>query len=191
MKSILTGAALDAALKALAECRLWWRVSDQYGGSCNGGGSFRLDPASPGVPGEWAKKISNPRVCSRGYHVTSDPIRWAGVRVALVEIDAVGDRVDNKAVCGSLRELGAVDPFECVDDRIRVAAMRPFMYGADLRGADLGGANLRGANLSVADLSVADLRGTNLDGANLRGTYLRGADLDGWEIGDDGFARRK
>ena len=96
MKSILTGASLDAAIIALTEDRLWWRVSDPYGGSCNGGSGFRLDPASPGLPGEWAEKIDDPCMRMCGYHVTSDPIQWAGVRVALVEIDAVGG--DRKSV---------------------------------------------------------------------------------------------
>ena len=56
-------------------------------------------------------------------------------------------RQGDKVVCRSLRELERVNPRQCVDVRLWVAASRPFLVEANLDGADLRGANLDGANL--------------------------------------------
>ena len=155
---ILKGQCLKAALKALDEGRLWWRVTDQYGRSCNGGDrDFRLDPATGGRPGKWAPRIEDVSMCTVGYHVTCDPVRWQGLRVALVEIDEVVGRQEDKALCHAFRELGIVEPWDCFDIRLWVAASRPDLYGADLSRVDLSGANLSRANLYGANLSRANL----------------------------------
>jgi hypothetical protein len=190
---MLRGECLRAAKSALAKGLLFYRVTDQYGRSCNGGDrTFRLDQAADGRPGKWAPEIDNPSLCSRGYHATMDPIRWLGLRVELVEVRQVCCRVEDKIVTTSMRSLGVVDPEECIDPRIWVAVNRPILYSADLRsanlrgadldGADLRSANLRGADLDGADLDGADLRGANLDSADLDGADLSGADLDGADL---------
>ena len=176
---ILKGQCLKAALKALDEGRLWWRVTDQYGRSCNGGDrDFRLDPATSEKPGDWAPRIEDVSICSVGYHVTCDPIRWSGLRVALVEIDKIVGRQEDKALCHTFREIGIVEPWDCCDVRLWVAASRPLLFGADLYGADLDGADLDGANLNGANLDGANLNRANLNGANLNGANLNRANLN-------------
>jgi len=188
---ILKGQCLKAALKALDEGRLWWRVTDQYGRSCNGGDrDFRLDPATGGRPGKWAPRIENVSMCVIGYHVTCDPVRWQGLRVALVETDEVVGRQEDKALCHAFRELGIVEPWDCFDIRLWVAASRPDLYGADLSRVDLSRADLYGANLSEANLYGANLSEANLSGANLSRADLSEANLYGWERGPDGYATR-
>ncbi len=178
---MLTGESLAASKVAMAEGRLFWRVSDGAGRSCNGGTGVVL-PASQGVPGPWTDPIDDVEICARGWHATTDPIRWHGSRVALVEVESIGGIDRDKIACCRLRELAVVD--EAVDARLWVAAHRPHLEGADLRGANLRDANLRGADfrgadLRGADLEDADLRGADLEGANLRGANLRDANLRG------------
>ena len=187
------------AATALAEGRLSWRVTDAQGRPCNGG------DAEPLPLGEWSPTIEDAVLCRRGWHTTSDPVRWQGVRVWLVEGDGLVGEDEDKRAWKRIRPLAEVDPQQSICNRIRVAAMRPNLAGANLTvayltGANLSGANfarayLRGANLARAylrgaNLTGADLRGANLAGADLRGADLTGASLDGWERGPDGYARR-
>ena len=163
--------------RALRDGRLYWRVTDQHGRSCNGGKQIRLDPPTADGPGAWAAPVDGEiRICSRGYHATTDPIRWAGCRVWLVEVARVLGRVKDKIVCRTLRVWAEVDPEACVDVRIWVACQRPNLRWADLSGAYLGWADLRGANLRGADLGLADLSGSY---------------LGSWDLGPDGLARRR
>ena len=167
-----------ALLKALAENRAYWRCTDPYGRSCNGGDkTFRLDPATERRPGKWAPRIDDVRMCSRGYHCTTDPLEWRGQKVELVEVDEVVERDGDKIVCHTMRNLFIVDPFFCLDLRVFVAASRADLGCADLEGADLGGANLGGAYLVGANLRGANLEGAYLVGANLWGANLEGANL--------------
>ena len=183
--SILAGECLDAALVALSEDRLWFRVCNRYRRPCNGGNkSFSHEPAIGDKPGSWTTKIDNPKMCSRGYHVTKDPLKWSGEFVCLVEVDQVVDVDNDKAVCGSFRELGLVDPEKCIDPRVYVACLRSDLSSADLRGADLCDAGLRGADLIGANLSYADLGGADLRDTDLRGADLSGADLIGANLID-------
>jgi hypothetical protein len=186
----LSGEALSIALKALEEGRLWYRITDQYGRSCNGGAPVVLPPSSSGVPGEWLPRIEEVMICNQGYHVTNDPIKWKGCLVTLVEIDQAVERNEDKAVCHTMRELCVISPESCIDPRLYCVVKGRFnLEGADLRGADLRGANLEGANLGGANLRGAYLVGAylvgaylvgaDLEGANLEGAYLRGADLRG------------
>jgi hypothetical protein len=173
-----------ALLKALAENRAYWRCTDPYGRSCNGGDKiFRLDPATERRPGKWAPRIDDVRMCSRGYHCTTDPLEWRGQKVELVEVDEVVERDGDKIVCHTMRNLFIVDPFFCLDLRVFVAASRADLGCADLEGADLGGAYLEGANLRCANLWCADLEGANLRCANLGCADLEGADLGGANLG--------
>lgn len=202
------------AATALAEGRLSWRVTDAQGRPCNGG------DAEPISLGEWSPTIEDAVVCQRGWHTTSDPLRWRGSRVWLVEGDGLVGTERDKFCFKRIRPLAEVDPRQSICNRIRVAAMRPYLRGADLTGADLTGADLRGADLrgaaltgadltraaltraaltradligadlTRADLLGADLLGAALTGADLSGAYLFGADLAGWERGPDGYARR-
>ena len=196
------------AAVALAEGRLSWRVTDAQGRPCNGG------CADPLPLGEWSSAIEDPELCRRGWHTTSDPLRWRGSRVWLVEGEGPAGTEEDKSAWRRIRPLAEVDPHRSICQRISVAAMRPHLakayltgahlHEADLRGAYLAWAYLRGAYLREADLTEADLRGADLRGANLRGANLRGANLHeahlrgadlagavlgGWERGPDGIAR--
>ena len=166
---MLTGAALAASEIAMADGRLFWRVSGPNGEACNGGNGV-VKPCSQGEPGPWSNHVENPKICERGWHATTDPVRWGGSRVALVEVDEVVSRLDDKIVCHMLRELAVID--RCVDARIWVAVHRANLQGANLRGAYLQGANLRGADLQGADLQGAYLKGANLQCAMYTKTTL-------------------
>jgi hypothetical protein len=155
---------------------LYWCVTDQYGRPCNGG------DRSQRLTSEWSEPIDDPKICHRGYHVTTDPLRWAGSLVSLVEVDEVLDAHDDKRLVRRRRAIARVDPDQCIDLRIWVACQRPHLHGLDLRGADLRGANLRGADLRDADLRGADLRDADLYGADLRDADLRDADLSGADL---------
>jgi hypothetical protein len=152
------------AATALADGRLSWRVTDAQGRPCNGGN------ADPLPLGEWSPTIEDAVLCSRGWHTTSDPIRWRGSRVWLVEGDGLVGTETDKQCWRRIRPLAEVDPRQSVCKRIAAAAMRP--------------------NLSWANLTGADLRWANLTGANLTGADLTGADLREWERGPDGVSRR-
>lgn len=197
------------AATALAEGRLSWRVTDAQGRPCNGG------DADPIPLGEWSPTIEDAVIYKSGWHTTADPLRWRGSRVWLVEGARLVGTDGDKFCWRRIRPLAEVDPRQSICQRVRVAAMRPYLrranlYGADLRGAYLAGAYLAGADLREADLSGAYLhgaclRGADLTNADLTGAYLRWADLtgadltgadlrevdlDGWERGPDGYARR-
>ena len=168
---------LALALKAIDEGRLWWRVTDQHGRPCNGG---YAEPLRVRV---WSETIDSPRICERGWHVTSAPIRWRGQRIWLVEVGGeCGGENGDKSCWSRIRPLAEVDPSACIDPVIMAATMRPNLSGANLNGANLNGANLNGANLSGADLSGADLYRANLYGANLNGANLNGANLFGADL---------
>jgi len=143
----------EAAYLALQEGRLGWRCTDAKGRPSNGGS------ADPIPLGEWSPSEPSAELCRTGWHLTSDPLRWQGVRVFLCEGMGLAGRQDDKSCWTAIRPLGEVDPQLCMDVRVRVAAGR----------ADLSGADLRGVDLSWA--------------------YLGGADLGAWERGPDGFAR--
>ena len=153
---------------ALAEGRLSWRVTDAQGRPCNGG------DAEPIPLGEWSPTIEDAALCRRGWHTTSDPVRWRGSRVWLVEGDGLVGEDGDKRAWQRIRPLAEVDPRRSICRRIQVASTRPNLHGADLRGADL-----RGAYLAEANLTEANLSGTYLHGANLRGADLTGANLTG------------
>ena len=161
------------AATALADGRLSWRVTDAQGRPCNGGN------ADPLPLGEWSPTIEDAVLCSRGWHTTSDPVRWQGVRVWLVEGDGLVGEDEDKRAWKRIRPLAEVDPQQSICNRIRVAAMRPNLTGANLARAYLRGANLSGANLTGAYLTGAYLTGANLSGANLARAYLHGAHLRG------------
>jgi len=187
------------AATALAEGRLSWRVTDAQGRPCNGG------DADPIPLGEWSPTIEDAVLCQRGWHTTADPLQWRGSRVWLVEGARLVGTEGDKFCFERIRPLAEVDPRQSICQRVRVAAMRTNLYGADLRGAYLAGAYLAGADLTWAylagadltgaclaraDLTGADLSGADLAGAYLRGADLAGVDLAGWERGPGGFARR-
>jgi hypothetical protein len=173
------------AARALDEGRLYWYVTDQYGGPCNGGDPLeRVDMPTRTAPGAWSPTIEHPKIRESGYHVTTKPWVWRGALVHLVEVDRVHDQRDDKIVCASRRSLAIVDPDWCIDPSIYVAARRPHLANACLPGvnlyqAELPGADLRDTNLRWADLREASLRGADLRGADLREANLRWADLQG------------
>ena len=161
------------AATALAEGRLGWRVTDAHGRPCNGG------DAEPIPLGEWSPTIEDAVLCQHGWHTTSDPVRWKGSRVWLVEGDGLVGTEGDKFCFERIRPLAEVDPRQSICQRVRVAAMRTNLRGADLHGADLHGACLTGADLTGANFEGADLRGAALLGANFEGADLRGANLEG------------
>lgn len=182
---MLTGESLIAANKAYAEGRLFWRTADQYGRSCNGGCSnFRPDPATLGKPGEWVPKVPGTvNVHEEAlYYVAIDPLYMHGFTVRLVEVEKIVDIGSKIIGCHTFRELATVEPWECIDERIWVAASRPVLHDADLSGADLHGANLYGADLYNADLHGANLQDANMHKAHLYDTNISGSNLDGADL---------
>jgi len=196
---------LKYAEKAQKEGRLAWRVTNQHGCPCNGG---HANPLSVGV---WSEKVDDPQICKRGWHTTSDPLKWRGLRVWLVEGGECFGRDGDKLIWDRIRPLAEVDPEKCIDRRIwvrcnysdlnRANLSHADLSHADLYGADLSHANLAHANLAHADLNRANLARANLYGAdlnradlshaNLYGANLACANLYDWERGEDGFARRR
>ena len=100
------------AATALADGRLSWRVTDAQGRPCNGGN------ADPLPLGEWSPTIEDAVLCSRGWHTTSDPIRWRGSRVWLVEGDGLVGTETDKQCWRRIRPLAEVDPRQSVCKRI-------------------------------------------------------------------------
>lgn len=187
-------------LKALDEGRLFWRCGDQYGRSCNGGDrNFRLEHGTPENPGAWAPRIDDPVYCSRGYHATSDPLRFKGSTVELVEIDDVVKEYEYKVVAHTIRSWGVVDPNQCIDQRIWAAATRPYFQDADMcstdlshgelsncffNGAQLRRTNFRGATLLGSLLYVADMSWADLREANIRNVDMSSVQFHGTKIHD-------
>jgi hypothetical protein len=170
------------------------------GKSCNGG-----NLQYPAI-GKWTEIIRNPKCCSSGYHLTTDPLRWwkPKAELYLAEGDGKinGDDSD-KACFERVRLVERITPewkYISMFPRVRcflAASARSFdpkaeITWANLAGENLSEANLRGANLSGLRLwgvnfSESDLRGTNfswstlswsnLSGANLLGAKFSGANL--------------
>ena len=163
--------------KALEENRLGYKNMTHHGQSCNGG-TLDNRPYYPknGKPGKWLPEIDDISECLRGYHVTLDPLAWAGNQVALIETRTPITQ-HNKQVVSTYRILKILQPEDCINIRLWVRINFPFFRHADLRHADLRHANLRDANLWDANLRDADLRDANLRNANLRHANLWNADL--------------
>src|SRR3990167_6234747 len=155
---------------AFAEGRLAWRCTDSEGRPANRG------KAEPLPIGEWSPR-QEPVLCKSGWHTTSEPHRWMGQAVWLVEGRELGGIDDDKSVWAQIRPLARVDPATCTDPQVLVRASGGNLQEASLRGADFREADLRGASLRRANLQGANLWGANLWRADLRGTSLWGADL--------------
>jgi hypothetical protein len=167
----------ETAYQAMKEGRLWWRCTDQHGRPANGGSAEPLTQ-----PGQTSEAVA-PIICKSGWHVTSQPHRWMGCRVFMVEgIGKQGDQKEDKTVFEQIRILAEVDPEECLAASVRARCGRKDLTRADLQFANLRNADLRRANLTRAYLTDANLTDANLTradltGANLTGAYLTGADL--------------
>jgi hypothetical protein len=168
--------------KALDEGRLAYKNMTHHGQSCNGG---KLDnrPYYPkgNNPGKWLPEIKDISECETGYHVTLEPIKWAGNQVALIETRLPVTKL-NKQVFSSYRILKILTPEDCISISLWSRINYPYLSGAYLSGAYLSGANLCGAYLSGADLRGANLCGANLCDAYLSGAYLSGAYLSGADL---------
>ena len=165
--------------KAVEDNRCGYKIMDQNFKSVNGG-NFDFRPYLPTdeKPGPWLRTITDIQLCLSGYHLTLEPHRWYGNVVYLAEANSLVES-EEKTVHSSIRLLKRIYPENCIDYRLFVRTMFPFLEGADLRGANLRGAYLRGPDLRGANLVGADLRGAYLEGADLRGADLWGADLRG------------
>jgi hypothetical protein len=116
---------------------------------------------------------------SHALHATTEPHRWAGVRVWLVGlVGEVARARDGRKVAALRREIiGEILP-ECVfSASVGVRIRRKDLYGEDLRSANLYGANLTSADLRSANLTSADLTSANLTSADLTSANLTSADL--------------
>jgi uncharacterized protein YjbI with pentapeptide repeats len=164
LDSFVPDALRPAAEAAFREGRLGYLLTDAR---------RRVDGAVPApVLGEWSG--------GGRWILTEDPLlHRGGVRVFLAEgAGSQGARAD-LSFWGQIRILAEVDPEQAICWRVKVAAMRPSLRGADLCGAGLSRADLRGADLCGARLRGADLRNADLHRVNLEGADLRGADLCG------------
>ena len=149
------------------------------GRSCHGG-----DYKYP--VGRWTVHVDSLNCCSRGYHLTTDPLRWwiprAELFLAVPDTSPVGDNTD-KAAFHRVKLVQRVTKdweYLCMFSRVRAflaASARSFNKSADITWANLSWANLSGAHLSGADLSEANLSEANLSKANLYGANLSRANL--------------
>ena len=192
MKYLSTGlskAQTDAACKALAEGRLWWKVLDQNGYNVTCGGSIPTRYALPTdtAPGAWMPAIERVSCCNSGYHGTNTPLGFQGNALYLFEGDGACDLHSDKAAYGRCRLIARVDVDCCIDLAIWAKAKYPYLSGANLSGANLSRANLSGANLYGANLSGANLYGADLYGANLYGAYRPEGGIIGWEPDSSGY----
>jgi hypothetical protein len=163
------------------------------GGSACHGGSYKY----PRI-GVWTPTVK-PMVCSTGYHLTSDPLKWwkPGAQLFVAEGRGDFDGERDKVAFASVRlvrELKLGDPALGPYPRIRAflqlcAKAADPKYVADLSGANLSGANLSGANLSGANLSGANLSGADLSRANLSRANLSGANLSGANLSGANLSR--
>lgn len=69
------------------------------------GGDFTWSLPMDGHPGDWTPRIDHPVMCRRGYHLTTDPMRWplTGMRVFEAEHDGVVDTEFDKTVHHQVR----------------------------------------------------------------------------------------
>src|ERR1017187_9346225 len=171
-----------------------FKVTDADGHATNGGTPTFVYPLPGKRPGAWTVPGENPVACQRGYHLTTHPLNYGGLRedsrIFLAEHRGAVRVRGDKAAFESVRLVAEVTPewpllrmypesLACLMARWRREngpdAQWPAwanLSGANLSGAGLIGADLIGANLSGANLSWADLRGANLRGAYLSGAYL-------------------
>ncbi len=177
-KTGLTKDQTEAALKALNEGRLAFKVLDQYGRNTNTYGAPQIQYHLPknGKPGKWMPKIENVFICERGYHVTTSPAQWAGCTVWLAEYRGEGVLVGDKTACETIRILGQIHPDSCIELALLCRLLFPYLSGAYLSGADLSGAYLSGADLSGADLSGANVSRPDRSVAGLSGADISAAD---------------
>ena len=149
--------------KALDENRMAYKVMDHNYRSSNGG-SFDWRPYLPSEtsPGKWLPEIDDTELCSSGYHVTKDPAIWIGNIVYLCETREPVCLTD-KTVHATLRLLVRMRPGDCIDPRVYVRVMYPFLTRADLSGAYLIGADLSGAYLSGANRTQDDIPGWKIN----------------------------
>jgi uncharacterized protein YjbI with pentapeptide repeats len=178
-----------------------FKVTDSEGHATNGGAPAFAYPLPGKRPGAWTPAVEKPVACSRGYHLTTHPLNYGGLRegsrIFLAEHRGAVHVQGDKAAFESVRLVAEVTPewpllrmypeaLACLMTRWRCEngpdAQWPAwadLSGANLSGANLSWADLSGANLSGADLSRADLSGANLSRADLSGANLSWADLSG------------
>ena len=164
-----------------AEIRLCW--TGPKGGPVNGGTGDPAPLPTADAPGEWQPEIPDPILYERGYHTTTDPLRWTGEKLWWCEVSGAGGCEDDKEVWSHRRLLTPVDPRMLLSaSREWVALHRPDLTRANLTGANLTCAQLPGAilfdaNLTRADLTRAHLSGVELSSADLSYAILTDADL--------------
>ena len=154
------------------------------GGPCHGGSGAYPEP------GKWTQRV-DPKCCSKGYHLTSDPLKWwkPNSELWIAEPDGKidGDGGDKAAFqrCRLVKKITKSWEYLPMFPRIRAflaASEKSKDRGANICWADLSRANLYGANLSRANLSGANLYGADLSGANFYGADLSGANLSGADL---------
>ena len=189
-----------------------FKITDEKGCATNGGSPAFTYPLPTGeLPGEWTPAVPNPLACSRGYHLTTQPLAYGGAqenrRLFLAEYRGAVHVQGDKAAFESVRLVLEVTPewplLRMYPEALACLMMRwrrengpdaqwptwADLSGANLSRADLSGANLSGAYLSGADLSGADLSRANLSGADLSGAYGYALPKE-WRVGPDGFVER-
>ena len=146
---------LRRLLKSGATIAYW--CSDAHGRPAN----HSLDPtrtrewtARPGL----VQEVEGPlRICtSHALHATTEPHRWAGVRVWVVGlVGEVASEEGGRKVAALRREIvGEILPECAFSASVGVRIGRRDLYGADLRGANLYGANLTSAYFPTGGVPV-------------------------------------
>jgi uncharacterized protein YjbI with pentapeptide repeats len=147
------------------------------------------------TPGTWTPNIENPRLGTRGYHLTTDPNHEAAgregpQRIFLAEYTGSIDVDRRRVAAESVRLVREITPdWELLPAYPEIRALLVSQWRkefgtkanlpawANLYSANLTDAYLRWANLTGVHLRGADLRGADLIGANLSGAHLSEANL--------------
>ena len=156
---------------------------------CHGGNG-----AYPPI-GEWSVPVPNPKCCERGYHLTSEPLKWYKPKSVLYIAEGDGaSHSDNgdkiafervRLVAKVTRETPNLSAYPQL--RLYLALVER----SNDRDADISWADLSGANLSRANLSDADLSGANLSGADLSGAYRPTDPPAGWKCDGYGYLAKE
>jgi len=95
--------------------RTLYKVTGPNGESIHGG-TFTYDLPTLNddgtwAPGEWTPKIESVRVCHRGYHLTTDYVKWLKLGCLIWTAEGRGgeDTEDDKTAFGESRCLAGVD----------------------------------------------------------------------------------
>ena len=97
-------------LEQKGKVKIGYWCSDSHGRPANGGTSDGWF-AKPGL----IQEVEGPlEICTRGLHITSDPLRWRGSRVWICALHGEVQNEDDKSASLKREIVGEVFPEDCV-----------------------------------------------------------------------------